>query len=78
MQPAEVSGPTPIPCSDREHYSQKLRCVTMDSTAKEHIDNGENISIAVMLSKPILALEFSCLKMQVEAPTVVSPCSRNS
>ncbi|KAJ6388279.1 hypothetical protein OIU77_026786 [Salix suchowensis] len=31
-----------------------------------------NLSISVMLSKPLLALELGCLKMQVEAPVVVS------
>ncbi|KAK4486041.1 hypothetical protein RD792_008704 [Penstemon davidsonii] len=30
-----------------------------------------NLSISVMLSKPILALEFNCLEMKVEAPTLV-------
>ncbi|CAL9166819.1 unnamed protein product [Musa hybrid cultivar] len=34
-------------------------------------------SIAVLLSKPILALEFSLLKMQVEAPTDVTTQSRS-
>lgn len=77
MKPAVVSGPTPIPYHDRVHYSEQSRCNTMDPTAKEHIDNGQNLIMSVMLSKPILALEFNCLKMQVEAPTVVSPSSRN-
>ncbi|KAG5249633.1 protein NEOXANTHIN-DEFICIENT [Salix suchowensis] len=31
-----------------------------------------NLSISVMLSKPLLALELGCLKKQVEAPVVVS------
>lgn len=47
------------------------------------IDTGEdkrNLSLSVMLSKPILALEFSCLKMKVDDPTIVpeSPPSENS
>lgn len=40
--------------------------------------NEQNLSLSVMLSKPILALEFSCLKMQVEAPVVISHCSETS
>ncbi|CAA2955163.1 Hypothetical predicted protein [Olea europaea subsp. europaea] len=47
------------------------------------IDTGEdkrNLSLSVMLSKPILALEFSCLKMKVDDPTIVpeSPPSETS
>lgn len=78
MQPAKVSGPTPILNNDRELCSEHGSCNSIHSTTEEHIDNGENFSLSVMFSKPILALEFSCLKMQVEAPTVVPPCSRNS
>lgn len=78
VQPAKVSGPTLILNNDRERPSEHGSCNSVDSTTGEHRDNGENLSLSVMLSKPILALEFSCLKMQVEAPTVVSPVSRNS
>lgn len=38
---------------------------------KESIEKRE-MSISVMLSKPLLALEFNCLKMEVEPPVVVS------
>lgn len=34
-------------------------------------DHKRNLSISVMLSKPLLALEFNCLEMNVEAPTIV-------
>ncbi|KAG2706472.1 hypothetical protein I3843_05G093300 [Carya illinoinensis] len=78
VKPAVVSGPSPKLYHDGAHYSDQRGCNTMDSTAKEHIDNGQNLIMSVMLSKPILALEFNCLKMQVEAPTVVSPSSRSS
>ncbi|GMY26627.1 protein NEOXANTHIN-DEFICIENT 1 isoform X2 [Fagus crenata] len=78
VQPAKVSGLTPILNNDRELCSEHGSCNSIHSTTEEHIDNGENFSLSVMFSKPILALEFSCLKMQVEAPTVVPPCSRNS
>ncbi|KAJ0763473.1 putative acetoacetate decarboxylase, protein NEOXANTHIN-DEFICIENT 1 [Helianthus annuus] len=35
------------------------------------------MSISVMLSKPILALEFNCLKMEVQPPIVVSKGSHH-
>ena len=78
MQPAKVSGPTLILNNDRGRPSEHGSCNSVDSTTGDHRDNGENLCLSVMLSKPILAFEFSCLKMQVEAPTVVSPISRNS
>lgn len=48
--------------------------LTSKQDAEESLSEHErqNLTISVMLSKPILALEFSCLKMQVEAPVVVS------
>lgn len=78
VQPAEVSRPGSKLNNDRKRYSVQRSSKVMESTSEEHIDNGENISMSVMLSKPILALEFSCLKMKVEAPIVVSTCSTNS
>lgn len=39
-------------------------------------DVGRNRSIEVLLSKPVMALEFNFLKMQVEAPKVVHSESR--
>ncbi|CAI9093075.1 OLC1v1028483C1 [Oldenlandia corymbosa var. corymbosa] len=37
-----------------------------------------NLSISVLLSKPIFALEFNCLKMKVEPPKVISTPPKNS
>lgn len=45
---------------------------TFDKDKDTKGDLLRNLSMAVMLSKPILALEFNSLKMKVEAPTVVS------
>ncbi|XP_050224357.1 protein NEOXANTHIN-DEFICIENT 1 isoform X1 [Mercurialis annua] len=67
VQPARVLS---APKVDAEESFSK----TADSVTGGLLDNGQNLSISVMLSKPILALEFSCLKMQVKAPTVVSDC----
>ncbi|KAK4753651.1 hypothetical protein SAY87_001755 [Trapa incisa] len=51
----------------------------MESVARgDSEDNAQNLSLLVMLSKPLLALEFSRLKMQVEAPVVISHSSEMS
>ncbi|CAH8313059.1 unnamed protein product [Eruca vesicaria subsp. sativa] len=47
--------------ADRNHTSQEL------------LENERRLSVAVMLSKPIIALQFKDLTMQVEAPVVVHP-----
>ncbi|KAJ0865659.1 putative acetoacetate decarboxylase, protein NEOXANTHIN-DEFICIENT 1 [Helianthus annuus] len=59
--PARVLGEL-----DRKHTSESQN-VELD----EYSDKGE-LSRSVMLSKPILAFEFNCLKMEVEPPVVVS------
>lgn len=51
-----------------ELYNRKK----IDQLTRESSENGENLSIAVMLSMPILALKFSSMTMQVEAPIVIS------
>ncbi|XP_004488978.1 protein NEOXANTHIN-DEFICIENT 1 isoform X2 [Cicer arietinum] len=45
--------------------------------AKEHRNEIQNLSTYVMLSKPILALKFNQMKMQVEAPIVLYQCSNS-
>ncbi|XP_021277679.1 protein NEOXANTHIN-DEFICIENT 1 [Herrania umbratica] len=71
VRPAKVSGPSPL--KDRDCDLE-----TTDFTPDEPVDNGRNLSISVLLSKPILALEFNCLDMQVEAPIIVSNDSTSS
>ncbi|KAF7839104.1 protein NEOXANTHIN-DEFICIENT 1 isoform X2 [Senna tora] len=52
---------------------------TMSTTNDEREQcGGNNFSTSVMFSKPILALKFSEMKMQVEAPIVLSQSSSNS
>lgn len=51
--------------SDLEQCSELNKC-------------DDSTSAAVMLSKPIFALKFSCMTMQVEAPVVVSDCSSSN
>ena len=45
----------------------------MDGESTDGYSGNEkrDLSISVMLSKPILALEFNCLQMKVEAPTII-------
>ncbi|EYU28450.1 hypothetical protein MIMGU_mgv1a011238mg [Erythranthe guttata] len=65
VKAAKVWGPS---TSNIEVEStSELESANVDST-----DYKRNLCISVMLSKPILALEFNCLEMKVEAPTVVS------
>ncbi|XP_052726821.1 protein NEOXANTHIN-DEFICIENT 1 isoform X2 [Vigna angularis] len=45
--------------------------------AENHKTEAQNFSTCVMLSKPLLALKFSQMKMQVEAPLVLSQCSNS-
>lgn len=62
MSPAKVWGPSASNLEDQ---------TTSDDPASVEAEYKRNLSISVMLSKPILALEFNCLKMKVEAPTVL-------
>ena len=74
METAKISGPEHLDharTSDDNEPSGKNQ-KTRVSAAEE---NAWNQSISVLLSKPILALEFSILKMQVGAPTVMAPHS---
>ncbi|XP_011036164.1 PREDICTED: uncharacterized protein LOC105133759 isoform X3 [Populus euphratica] len=72
VQAAKVSGPSSPPKHDTEESQSQLKLKTVEPSSRELLDEGQDLSISVMLSKPILALELSCLKMQVEAPVVVS------
>ncbi|XP_027926780.1 protein NEOXANTHIN-DEFICIENT 1 isoform X2 [Vigna unguiculata] len=45
--------------------------------AENHKTEAQNFSTYVMFSKPLLALKFSQMKMQVEAPIVLSQCSNS-
>lgn len=75
--PAKVSRPSELQ-SDRERHFECQNSDSMDCLAVETKDYKRNLSISVLLSKPILALQFNCLKMQVESPVVVSQNSQNS
>ncbi|KAG8365803.1 hypothetical protein BUALT_Bualt17G0009800 [Buddleja alternifolia] len=67
VSPAKVSGPSSSDM-DGEIASE---CESSQRNA-DCEDYKRDLSVSVMLSKPILALEFNCLKMKVEAPTMVN------
>lgn len=77
VEPAKVLGPSIAPKGNTEQALEHHNCQSVNSESEEWIENGRNLSISVMLSKPIIALEFNCLKMRVEAPIVVSNCSES-
>ncbi|XP_022145818.1 protein NEOXANTHIN-DEFICIENT 1 [Momordica charantia] len=62
VKPMKVSVEFP---AQNEHHSCTRR-------GGEGAEEEQSLSTSVLLSKPILALEFSCMEMKVEAPTVVS------
>ncbi|CAM8918718.1 hypothetical protein QQ045_026924 [Rhodiola kirilowii] len=51
--------------------SNTVEADTEEDSGMEHSVRKESVS-SIILSRPILALEFSCLKMEVEEPVVVS------
>ncbi|GMN49358.1 hypothetical protein TIFTF001_018525 [Ficus carica] len=79
VHPVKVSGSAALLSSDMEKTSETHSgCTTRVQTTRESIDNAADLSTAVMLSKPIFALKFSCMTMQVEAPVIVSHCPKTS
>ncbi|CAK7336064.1 unnamed protein product [Dovyalis caffra] len=66
VQPAKIARPF----LTRKHIDTD-EYVDPNST-EEILNNERKLSISVMLSKPVLALEFNSMKMQVEAPEIVS------
>ncbi|XP_058192762.1 protein NEOXANTHIN-DEFICIENT 1 isoform X5 [Rhododendron vialii] len=76
VRPAKVSVSSVAPKSATEQSLETPSSKFVDSIiSRDLVQNERNLSISVLLSKPILALEFNCLKMQVEAPAIVCPCS---
>ncbi|XP_019052320.1 PREDICTED: protein NEOXANTHIN-DEFICIENT 1 isoform X2 [Nelumbo nucifera] len=76
--PAKVSGPISATENDRDMPSNNLSFNSEHSEVALSESDAWNRSISVLLSKPIMALEFNFLKMQVEAPTIISYCSEDA
>ncbi|XP_030499976.1 protein NEOXANTHIN-DEFICIENT 1 isoform X2 [Cannabis sativa] len=69
VHPTKVSRNSELEqCSEQDKCSSSISTTTMDHST----------SAAVMLSKPIFALKFSCMTMEVEAPVVISNCSSSN
>ncbi|XP_027341603.1 protein NEOXANTHIN-DEFICIENT 1 isoform X2 [Abrus precatorius] len=75
LQPLKVSGAFPSTNDDNEQSLEG--CGGISNEAEDHRNDGQNFSTCVMLSKPILALKFSQMKMQVQAPIVLSHYSNS-
>ncbi|XP_059316253.1 protein NEOXANTHIN-DEFICIENT 1 isoform X1 [Lycium ferocissimum] len=76
VRPAKVSGPSALDADVED--SSEYQSSNVESVGRAPIGTKRNFSISVLLSKPILALEFNHLKMRVEAPTTVIACSQNT
>lgn len=78
MQPLKVSGATPTTNDGSEQCLEDPHGGgDGDDVAGDHKNDTQNFSTSVMLSKPILALKFSQMKMQVDAPTIFSPAENS-
>ncbi|KAM7269819.1 hypothetical protein ACFE04_025316 [Oxalis oulophora] len=73
--PATVSGRK---TDEKQSLRVEQQGQAGESKEKPSDNNGENLCLSVMFSKPIFALEFNCLKMKVEAPVVVSSFPRSA
>lgn len=66
VAPLKVSGP-----ALRDEATSENQGLGIELQNEDPYNYKRNLSISVMLSKPILALEFNCLEMKVEAPIVL-------
>lgn len=73
VKPATVSIAQIDRAQDAESHSHMTRAG--EGAKQQH---EQSLSTSILLSKPILALEFSCMEMQVQAPTVVSQYFKQS
>lgn len=72
VDPAKLSGPTAAAENGQNKRSSGLSFNDNDLGVVFPESDALNRSISILLSKPILALEFNSLKMLVNAPTTVS------
>ncbi|CAL9087072.1 unnamed protein product [Musa acuminata var. zebrina] len=75
VEAAKISRPRITQLNEFPNATE-VKKINLDDRLTTENEERER-SIAVLLSKPILALEFSLLKMQVEAPTEVTTQSRS-
>ncbi|XP_030541964.1 protein NEOXANTHIN-DEFICIENT 1 [Rhodamnia argentea] len=72
VRPAKVSMLSHALRDDNDQTSRSRGSDPLDLMSEEFMANVQDPSVLVMLSKPILALEFRSLKMHVEAPILVT------
>ncbi|KAK9741252.1 hypothetical protein RND81_03G092500 [Saponaria officinalis] len=75
VHPLQISRLSPTADIDLRAGQQAVEDQCSSSVHKamvETVANKSALSLTVMLSKPVLALEFNCMSMDVEAPKVVS------
>ncbi|XP_021745926.1 protein NEOXANTHIN-DEFICIENT 1-like [Chenopodium quinoa] len=72
VQPLQISRPSPTTDHRTEHQAAVDQNSDSALQAVEDTSEIRCLSLSVMLSKPILALEFNCLNMNVEDPLVIS------
>ncbi|KAK1279189.1 hypothetical protein QJS04_geneDACA023291 [Acorus gramineus] len=72
VKPAKISGPSSALKNDGQSLKGQLSGVNGFDAKPSIEEDARECSIYVMQSKPILALKFNLLQMQVEAPTMVS------
>lgn len=73
VQLAKVSGPSTSQEDETVEQSH-----TRDLISQKLGEKGRNLCMSVLLSKPILALEFNSLNMEVQAPVVSCFSSKNA
>ncbi|XP_068499723.1 protein NEOXANTHIN-DEFICIENT 1 isoform X2 [Phaseolus vulgaris] len=75
LKPLKVSGSFTSTNDEAEQILEDHGSCSL--VAEDNKTDAQNFSTSVMLSKPLLALKFSQMKMQVEAPLVLSQCSNS-
>lgn len=62
----------PNEADDKDTETLPGPSTVVSSTRGQSWEDTDAVTVAVMLSRPLLALEFRNLKMKVEAPMVIS------
>ncbi|GAB4828532.1 hypothetical protein Ancab_018191 [Ancistrocladus abbreviatus] len=72
VQPINVSESSSSADLGTEQHAQLQSLNKVDQAAEQLKEKRSRLSISVMLSKPIFALELNCMEMNVEAPLIIS------
>lgn len=74
IQPLQIYKAPPITDlrTEQQDAEEQQSSNSAHRAMEETNENRRHLSLSVMLSKPILALEFNCLNMNVEDPLIIS------